>query len=180
MDTILQTPAATAFDAWSGIASAAVYLVVGVAAVAHASRDVRARVFLVIAVASLAPYLTPAAIWRFGSSRVLSGAVFIVVSISLAVGSVALFHFTQVFPSRRPWARAHPRWWGAGYAVLPGLAAGTGWLLARLLTMTTVSTSDYSSFEQTTMSPAAALALLAIGMPSIFIIGVVLPFAGLM
>ena len=46
MDTVLPPPSATAFEAIAAIVSAALYLIVGLAAFARAPSDVRTRVFL--------------------------------------------------------------------------------------------------------------------------------------
>src|SRR5215471_4635879 len=123
---MLQQP--TAFDAWTGVMSAALYVVVGAGALARAPADARARTFFAIAIASLAPYLLPASLGRIGTGRLMSAAA-VSTAVSLAVGSVALFHFTQVFPSRRPWIRKYGLWLGAAYAVLPVAAVIGTWAL---------------------------------------------------
>src|SRR5258705_9103646 len=126
MDTVFPTPSATAFEAIAAIVSAALYLIVGVAAFARAPRDVRTRLFAATALASAAPYSVTALIWARGSAAAFTLPVVIVVGLSLVLGSLVLFHFTQVFPWRRPWIRAHPRWLYGGYvaaAVVVGLAA---------------------------------------------------------
>src|SRR5258708_21660391 len=54
------------------------------------------------------------------------------VALSLMMGSLLLFHFTQVFPWRRPWIRAHLRWLAAGYVVVPIAVAVPAWLFRGL------------------------------------------------
>jgi len=173
MDSLFQAPVATAFDAASSFVSASAYLLVGVAALAHAPRDLRARVFLAVAVASAAPYGITTLMWLRGSAAALSRPVVMVTVLSLMMGSLALLHFAQVFPWRRPWIRAYAPWLVAGYVVIPIAAAVVAWLTRGM------------DFEALTGEGAAgidvvaALALLGIVMPAIFILGVIMPFAGL-
>src|SRR5215472_8010859 len=122
----------TVFDAWTGVISAALYVVVGIAALTYAPSDRRARTFFAVAIASLAPYLFPALSGRIGTGRLMSAAA-VAIAASLAVGSVALFHFAQVFPSRRPWIRKYGVWLGAAYAVLPVAAVIGTWALLPVL-----------------------------------------------
>src|SRR5690349_17215800 len=109
---------ATAFDAWSGLLSAALYLVVGVAALASAPRDTRARVFLVAAFSSVLPYALPALMWWRGGSVAERPSIVAGVAVSLAVGGVSLFHFMQVFPRKRPFIQSRSLWIAGCYAVL--------------------------------------------------------------
>jgi hypothetical protein len=177
---MLQPPTATAFDAFAGIVSATLYLIVGIAVLVHTPRDRRARVFFTIAVASVAPYLMPAAIWRFGSSVGLSAWAIVAVAVSLAVGAVALFHFMQVFPAERPWIAAHGRWIAAAYTILPLAAAATGWLVARLMTSARVSSGPYLADAYVPLDVVSVLGLLAIGIPTLVVVTLVLPMAGLL
>ena len=71
---LLQPPTASAFDAISSILSAAVYMIVALAALARAPHDARVRVFVAIAATGLTPYLMNAVIWRQGTEAVLSKA----------------------------------------------------------------------------------------------------------
>src|SRR5438128_6707371 len=123
MDALLQPPSATAFEAISSIVSAALFLAVALAAIRRSPHDSRARLFLVIALTGVAPYGVSALVWARGPAA-FTKPVILSVALSLAVGSLALFHFMQVFPSRRPWIRAHGRWLAAGYVVLPLLTVG--------------------------------------------------------
>jgi hypothetical protein len=117
--------------------------------------------------------------------------VTVATTVSLAVGSVALFHFTQVFPARRPWVRAHGPWLTAAYGALPICAAIGSWAALPLIRMM----SDVSA--QTAAMDAAgnggvvldasgpigtlhALTLLVVLIPTIFVVGIVLPFAALL
>src|SRR3954466_2928962 len=90
MDSLLQAPAATAFDAVSALLSASGYLRGGVAAIARAPRDARTRVFLAVAAASAAPYGLTALIWRDGGHAVWSRPVIVTVAAALALRHPAL------------------------------------------------------------------------------------------
>jgi hypothetical protein len=174
MDSLFQAPVATAFDAASSFVSAGAYLLVGVAALAYAPRDARARLFLAVAVASAAPYGITTLMWLRGTAAALSRPVVMVTALSLMMGSLALLHFTQVFPWRRPWIRAYAPWLLAGYGVIPIAAAIVAWLARRV---------DFGAMTGEAaggLDVVAALALLGIVMPAIFILGVVTPFAGLL
>src|SRR5204863_6356322 len=103
------------FEVVAAIVSAAAYLIVGMAAVARAPRDIRARVFLAIAFASAAPYLVTVLLWARGAGAAFTMWVTALVGLSLMFGSLTLFHFTQVFPWRRPWIRRYGKWLIAGY-----------------------------------------------------------------
>ena len=120
-------PSATAFDALSALTSAGVYMIVALAALSQAPRDARVRVFVAVAIAGIAPYWITAQIWVWGSAALTKSAV-VFVALSLMMGSLALFHFTQVFPWRRPWIRAHGSRLWAAYLVIPAATAVTAFI----------------------------------------------------
>jgi len=178
MDTLLQPPVATAFDAASSFISALLYLIVAFAALAYAPRDSRVRVFLAIALASAAPYGITTLIYLRGSGAVLNLPVMAVTVFSLMIGSVALLHFTQVFPWRRPWIRTYGRWAPAAYAVVV-LVAAVVYSIARGIDVSgDVGTG--SGGLGAWVGLEASLLLLALVIPAIFLLGVVVPFAGLL
>ena len=129
MDAVFPSPVATAFEALTALTSAALYLIVGAAAFVSAPRDIRARVFFAVALASAAPYSVTALLWARGSRATFTVPVIALVGLSLMMGSLALFHFTQVFPWRRPWIRAQAKWLLAGYVTVPIAVAGVAWML---------------------------------------------------
>jgi hypothetical protein len=172
---------ATAFDAFSGMASAALYLLVGLAAFAATPRDARARTFLAVAVSSVVPYIVPAVIWLKGSDMAMALPVVTGTGLSLAVGSLALFHFMQVFPSRRPWIRAHGRWVIAGYAVLPLVAViATIAALPLFSAAAQIASTGDGGLGSVTLDPIESLAAIALLIPSVLVVGVLLPFTGLL
>src|SRR5919107_4270403 len=128
METVFPPLSATGFDAVMSAAPALAYLIVALAAVAFAPRDVRTRVFLLVALTNLAPYLLPFYAWRRPGAT-FSRPLVSIIAVALFVGSLALFHFTQVFPWRRPWIRRYFRWLLAGYLLAPVAFAVPIWIL---------------------------------------------------
>src|SRR6185503_5420124 len=179
MDTLLQPPVATAFDAASSFISALLYLIVAFAALAYAPRDSRVRVFLAIALASAAPYGITTLIYLRGSGAVLNLPVMAVTVFSLMIGSVALLHFTQVFPWRRPWIRTYGRWAPAAYAAVVLVAAVVYWIARGIDVSGDVGTGS-GGLGAVSVGLEESLLLLALVIPAIFLLGVVVPFAGLL
>jgi hypothetical protein len=183
MDGMLQPP--TVFDTWTSVASAALYLLVGLGALARAPKDARARTFFAIAIASLAPFLLPAVMGRLGSGTLLTIAA-VATAVSLAVGSVALFHFTQVFPGRRPWIRGHGLWLALAYAVLPVGAAIGAWALLPVFDLAADMQSQMAGsgglggVVDGAATIGNALVLLIVLIPTVVVVGIVVPFAALL
>ena len=178
MDTLLQPPVATAFDAASSLISALLYLIVAFAALADAPRDSRVRVFLAIALASAAPYGITTLMYLRGSGAALNRPAMAVTVFSLMIGSVALLHFTQVFPWRRPWIRAYGRWAPAVYAMVVLIAAIVFWVTSGIDIGGDGGTG--SGGMGISIGLEESLLLLALVIPAIFLLGVVVPFAGLL
>jgi hypothetical protein len=180
MDMVVPTPSATAFEAIAAMVSAALYLIVGMGALARAPKDVRTRVFLAIALASAAPYSVTALIWARGSTAAFTRPVAVVVGLSLMLGSLALFHFTQVFPWRRPWIRGHGRWLYRGYAAAAVITGATGWMLKDAFGDLAASGSSGLGATAVAMGDVAlAMVLLLVVVPGVFVLGVAVPFAAL-
>lgn len=176
MGPVFGPPSASAFDAVSSLLSAGIYMIVALAALAQAPRDARVRVFAVIAIASVAPYAVTAQIWASGWQAALSKRTIVLLVLSLMVGSLALFHFTQLFPWRRPWIRAHAATLPAGYVAVAALVGA-----AALLTPS-FSLADAAGFGAVSpeLGLILGLVLLGIVLPVIFVLGLVVPFAGLL
>jgi hypothetical protein len=185
MDTMLLPPAATAFEMASALVSALLYLAVGIAALVRAPNDVRVRMFFLTALASAPAYLVTVLLWARGPQATFTLPVMAVVGLSLMMGSLTLFHFTQVFPWRRSWIQSHWRWLLIGYLVVPVALVIAVWALAPL----------FQLFEEFTAADAAGSGgvgavssgigeglalLLVVVVPLLFLVGLVVPFAALM
>ena len=177
-------PVVTTFDAISSFLSAAIYIVVAAAALAEAPRDPRARAFLAVALAGVAPYGITALIWERGPHAAASKGVIVLVALSLMMGSLLLFHFTQLFPWRRPWIHAHAQWLWSGYAGIMFLVAALALITPSFNAMDglAVGTPGVGAAGIGAVSPElvmGALGLLAVIIPVLVLLGVVVPLAGL-
>ena len=164
MDSVFPPLTATGFDAITSALPAVVYLLVALAAVLYAPRDTRTRVFLLVAVTNLAPYALPFYAWRRPGST-FTRPLLSVIAVSLLLGSLALFHFTQVFPWRRPWIRRYFELLLTGYLLGPFIVLGLIW---------------FAPATPEEMQAAYAVLTLFIGLPTVFAVGVVGRFAGLL
>ena len=151
----------------------------GIAALARAPRDIRARMFFLTALASAPAYLVTVLLWARGPQATFTLPVMMVVGLSLMMGSLTLFHFTQVFPWRRPWIRAHWTWLLIAYLVVPGAAAATGWLFNGL-TIAGIESGGSGGVGAVSAGIAEALVMLVVVMPVLFVAGLVVPFGALM
>ena len=100
-------PQLTAFEVVTQLIAAGVYIAIGCAALAQAPRDERTRVFCALGLAHAAGFSIPAAGWLLGVTdagafnRIPLG----IMLAALSLAALLLFHFSQVFPRRRPWIR---------------------------------------------------------------------------
>lgn len=179
MDAMLQTPSATAFDAIASCVSLVVYLGAAIVALARRPADVRARVFLVIALTSAVPYSLTLLQWWKGAGVYTPPAI-AATTAAFAIGSAALFHFTQVFPSRRPWIRAHGRWLIAAYALPPIPAALVAWVLGTIMTAMEAATQSGSGGLGAVSAGLTETVILLGAIPMVVVIGIVLPLAGML
>lgn len=184
MDTLLVPPTATTFEMIAALVSAGLYLVVGVAALVRTPKDVRARLFFFTAVASAPAYLVTVLLWARGSAATFTLPVIAAVGLSLMMGSLALFHFTQVFPWRRPWIQSHWRWLLIGYLVVPAALAVSVWALAPLFQLlgefAAAADTGSGGLGAVSSGMGEGLVLLLVVVPLLFLIGLVVPFGALM
>ena len=164
MNGAFAPPATTAFDAITTAVTSAVYLAVAIAALATAPRDARARVFLAVALCNVGPAAGSVLLWREGINAAFTPPLVTMLAVTTLAGSVALFHFPQVFPAARPWIERHGRWLAAGYAVVVLAPAG---LLAAL---------PQSIDDVTVMT---GLVFMAVALPLVGMFAIVVPLAGL-
>lgn len=179
MDTMFTPPSATAFDALTAIASAGIYVIVALAVLAHAPRDPRGRVFLATAVASIAPYCVTAQIWAWGFERTFTKTSIALLALSLMIGSLALFHFSQLFPWRRPWIRGHAGTIWTGY-VIAALLVGAAAFLTPSFDLAGGPGAGGIGAVSSGMVVWIALALFGILLPTLLIVGVLVPLGGLL
>ncbi len=158
----------TAFEAASAVLSSAAYILVALAALVRAPQDIRTRVFAVAAVMMTPIYVIPAALFMQarGTTHIATGrAAIVLMGVTGAIGAVALFHFMQVFPWRRPWTREHRALIPALYVVA---AAGVLVLVVAIP----------SRMEDLTI--VYLLALTALAVPLAVLLTLVLPVGGLL
>ena len=158
-------PQSAGVDAIGAALSLLAYLVVAIVVLAVHRRDIRARLFMAIALANVVPYGFTILSWRWSTEAALSRAMVASILVSLGIGAIALFHFAQVFPRLRPWVAAHGRWLPALYAIVP------------LVAIALVAAAP-SAVED--LAPAYGIALMVAGIPWIFVVLIALPFAGLL
>lgn len=162
MDPLPALPQLTAFDAVTQLIAAAVYLGVGVAALAQAPRDERTRVFGALGFAHATAFTIPAIGWLLGQqdpqafNRIPLG----IMLAALSAGALLMFHFSQVFPRRRPWIRGSGPQLPLSYVIVPAAV----FLLVRWWPLTR---------EEVTAQ--FGLAFLLFGFPLMVLLGLVLP-----
>jgi hypothetical protein len=162
----LPAPAITAVDGVTQAVAALVYVIVGVAGWLRAPRDIRTRVFLAFSLANVVVLGIPTGWWLRGATdptKLPAVATATVIS-ALGVGALLLFHFTQVFPRRRPWIHSS------------GIQMGVAYLLAPLTIGTLVRFAPASVEKLTT---GYMLVLLVFGFPLLVLLGIVLPVAAI-
>jgi len=159
-------PELTVFEAVTQLIAAAVYLAVGVAALAQAPRDERTRVFLAFGLMNAIAFCIPAAAYFLGIKEVLAfeRIPLGVMLAALSVAAILLFHFSQVFPSRRSWIRASGIQLPIAYALTPI----TVMLLVR-----------WWPVDPSTVTMKFGLVFLLFGFPLMVLLAVVLPVASI-
>jgi hypothetical protein len=155
-------PALTGLDAGTQALAAVVYLSIAIMALLRAPNDIRTRVFFFFALANVAAFAIPAFLWWRGITdpTTMPRLATALVVAGLGVAALLLFHFTQVFPQRRPWIRASGVQMAAGYALIPLVILG----LVR-----------YFPADPANIQPAYILAFLVFGFPVLVLLAIVLP-----
>src|SRR4030095_2945682 len=103
-----------------------------------------------------------------GSGAALTRPVMAVTMLSLMIGSVALLHFTQVFPWRGPWIQAYGRCAPAAYTVVVVVAAVVFWVTRGI----DIGGDAGSGGLGVSIGLEESLLLLALVIPAIFLLGV--------
>jgi len=159
-------PELTAFDAVTQLIAAAVYLAVGAAALAHAPGDERTRVFGALGLMNVIGFCIPAAAYFLGVKDPLAfnRIPLAVMLAALSLGALLMFHFSQVFPARRPWIR------GAG------LQLPIGYALTPVIVFTLVRWWPATPQQVTALF---GLVFIVFGFPLMVLLGLVLPVASI-
>jgi hypothetical protein len=160
-------PAMTRLDAAMQIVAAVIYMAVAAAALAHAPRDRRTRVFFAFALMNAIAFGVPTYGWFIGEKDVLAyRRVPLGLTLSaLAIGALLLFHFSQVFPRRRPWIKGS------------GVQLPIAYALAPLAVIALTQLWPRDPLEATIPFIGA---FLVFGFPLLVLLGIVLPFAGIL
>ena len=158
----MPAPVFTTLDGVTQALAAACYVSVGAAAWIRAPGDVRTRVFLAFSFANLIVFGIPTVWWLRGMSdpTKLPLAATAAITAGLGVGALLLFHFSQVFPRRRPWIKTAGAQMAIAYGLTPVVIAGLVWFAP-------------PGFES--VKPAYILAMIVFGFPLLVLLGIVLP-----
>ncbi len=158
----LTAPAFTSLDATTQAIGAACYATIGVAAWIRARRDIRTRVFLAFALSNLVVLGIPTIWWLRGTNGATKLPVPATAAMmaALGVGALLLFHFTQVFPRRRPWIRTSGAQMAIAYCLTPIAIGG----LVR-----------FAPASPDALAAPYVLALLVFGFPLMVLLGFVVP-----
>ena len=159
-------PELTAFDAVTQLIAAAVYLSVGVAALAHAPRDERTRVFAAFSVMQASAVCIMAAGWFLGEEDPLAfnRVPLALVLTALSLSAILMFHFSQVFPRRRPWI------------IASGPQLPIAYVLTPIVVFTLVTSWPSSPAQATTKF---GMVFVVFGFPLMVLLGLVLPIASI-
>jgi hypothetical protein len=160
--TKIPAPVFTTLDGVTQAVAAICYVSIGAAAWARASSDIRTRVFLAIGLANLVVFGVPTLWWLRGTTdpTKLPVAATAAITAGLGVGALLLFHFSQVFPRRRPWIRTSGVQMSVAYFLVPVAIAGLIWFAPPTLEA---------------VRPAYMVALIVFGFPLVVLLGIVLP-----
>jgi len=164
--TNLPAPVFTTIDGVTQGIAAACYLAIGTAAWLRARSDVRTRVFLAFSMANLIVFGIPTYWWLRGMTdpTKLPPAATAAVMAALGVGALLLFHFTQVFPRRRPWIKASGVQMQIAYCLAPLTIAG----LVRFMPASVKG-----------LTVPYILAVIIFGFPLLVLLGFVIPIAAI-
>jgi hypothetical protein len=154
-------PQLTALDVAQQLIAALVYLSVGVAALGQAPHDRRTQVFCAFAAITALTFGVTVFAWFVGLQKPIENRTFTGTSIALlGVGGLLLFHFSQVFPRRRPWIRGSGIQMPVAYALTPVTVAA----LARLWPA-----------DPAAVTPPFVILFVVFGFPLMVLLGFVLP-----
>ena len=162
--TNLSTPVFTSLDAVTLGIAALCYLAVGTGAWLRARHDIRTRVFLAYSIANAIVFGGPTLWWLLGNPSQLPAEATAVVMTALGAGALVLFHFTQVFPRRRPWIKTAGIQMPIAYCLAPPAIAA--------LVMFAPAVPD-------AITVPYVLMFILFGFPLLILLGIVVPVAAI-
>jgi hypothetical protein len=164
--TKLPAPMFTSLDGVTQALAAACYVSIGAAAWLRATSDIRTRVFLAFSIANVIVFGVPTVWWLRGMTDPSKLPLYAttVITAGLGVGALLLFHFTQVFPRRRPWIKSSGAQMAIAYCLAPLTIAGLVW---------------FAPASVEALAPAYVLAVIVFGFPLLVLLGVVLPVSAI-
>ena len=159
-------PEMTALDAAQQTVAGIVYLAIAAAALGYAPRDPRTQVFFTFSVANAVAFAVPVYAWFTGVTNPLEmNRTFQAISFSaLCLGGLLLFHFSQIFPRRRPWITRSGVQMPAAYILTPAI----------------VMSLAYFWPSDQVIGLGFVIALLVFGFPLIVVMGLVLPVGAIL
>ena len=160
-------PEMTALDAAQQTVAGIFYLAIAAAAFVYAPRDPRTQVFFGFSVANAVAFGVTVFAWFTGVTNPLEmNRTFQAISFSaLCLGGLLLFHFSQIFPSRRPWITRSGVQMPAAYILTPAIV---------------MSLAYFWPSDQTAIGLGFVIALLVFGFPLIVVMGLVLPVGAIL
>ena len=164
--TPIALPVLTGLDAATQVIAALCYLAVAAGALAKAPADIRTRVFFMFGLANVAAFAIPALLWWKGIKDPAQAprlATAVVVA-GLGVAALLLFHFTQVFPRRRPWILTAGFQMALGYVLIP---------------LTIIALVVFFPGDPAKITPAYIGGFLIFGFPLLVLLALVLPVAAI-
>lgn len=164
--TNLPAPVFTFLDAVTQGIAAACYLAVGIAAWVRATHDIRTRVFLAFSIANVIVLGIPTVWWLRGATdpRKLPVVATAAIMAGLGVGALLLFHFTQVFPRRRPWIKTSGIQMAIAYCLAPLAIAGL---------------VQFAPASPEALTVPYVLSVILFGFPLLVLLGIVLPITAI-
>jgi hypothetical protein len=164
--TNLPMPVFTSLDGVTQGIAAVCYLAIGIAAWLCARHDIRTRVFLAFSIANTIVFGIPTLWWLRGTTdaRQLPAAAFAIAMAGLGAGALLLFHFTQVFPRRRPWIKTWGNLMAIAYCVAPPAIAGL---------------VQFAPATPGALTITYVLPVILFGIPLLILLGMVVPVAAI-
>ena len=162
-----RVPDLSGFDIAQHLVAALTYLAVAVAALGQSPRDRRTQVFFALGVVNAVALSVTALAWFFGvRSPLQMNRTLLGLSLAaLSAGGILLFHFSQVFPTRRPWIRTAGVQLPIAYALVPVI----------VMTLAQLWPADPKQ-----MTVPFVLLFLVFGFPLMVLLGFVLPVASIL